>query len=138
MNLLLIQADSGGDQPPYPFAVFSITSPKIAIGSQAAKQQNEQFEIAVSLTFKDDDLVENLNRAKRAESFFRSDTGRFFMWENGEIVVVATEGFGSRGDFLGIDYEQNVGFDLRLRVSDPFADDGEGQIEQIEFTRNEN
>lgn len=115
----LIEANSAGEQPPYPFCTFTITSPKIDIERD---QDNALFEIAVSLTWHGTSSLGVLNLSKKSESYFKSSDGRKTFEDNG-IVVVSTTSVSGRDNFISIDYERMAGFDVRLRVRDTFTDD---------------
>lgn len=123
-----IEANSTGDQPPYPFATFTITSPKITIQQD---DNNAPFELTVSLTWHDTSSLSVLNLAKKCESFFKSAEGRAIFDEK-NIVIVDVMDFDRRDNFISIEYERSAGFDILMRVHDPHVDDVEA-IEQIEF-----
>jgi hypothetical protein len=128
LGITLIQADSAGDQPAYPFATYTITTPKLIVGNQVQPQPAEQFEMVVSLTFKSQSAIQALNLAERAQQYLRSNAGRSFLLENGGLVLVSIQGFTNRDNFITIDYERNVGFDIQLRAVDPFVE----ELPQIE------
>ena len=117
-----LEANSTGDQPPYPFATFTITSPRIQI--QEDDNSNAQFEAVVSLTWHDTSSLSVLNLAKRCESFIKSTSGRAIFAEKGVVIVGATD-FDRRDNFISIEYERTAGFDISLRVMDPHKDDVE-------------
>lgn len=114
-----IEANGTGEQPAYPFATFTITSPKITIQHD---DDNAPFELAVSLTWHDESSMSVLNLAKKCESFFKSSTGRSVFAEKG-VVIVDVMGFDRRDNFISIEYERMAGFDISMRVMDPYADD---------------
>ncbi|MFT8928527.1 MAG: hypothetical protein ABF969_04240 [Sporolactobacillus sp.] len=123
LGITLIQADSAGDQPSYPFATYTITTPKVIIGNQSGPQQAEQFEMVVSLTFKSQSAIQALNLAEQAQQYLRSNAGRSFLLDNGGLVLVSAQGFTNRDNFITIDYERNVGFDIQLRAQNPFVEE---------------
>lgn len=125
-NLPCIEANGTGEQPAYPFATFTITSPKITIQHD---DDNAPFELTVSLTWHDESSMSVLNLAKKCESFFKSTAGRAVFNEKG-VVIVDVMGFDRRDNFISIEYERMAGFDISMRVVDPFADEI-GNIEQI-------
>lgn len=118
---LLIESNSAGEQPPYPFCSYTITSPKIDVEREI---ENAQFEIVVSLTWHGTSSVGVLNLAKTTESYFKSTKGRDELGTKGIVVVDVTLD-GSRDDFLSIDYERKAGLDVHLRVRETFIDDTE-------------
>lgn len=122
-----IEANGTGEQPAYPFATFTITSPKITIQHD---DDNAPFELTVSLTWHDESSLSVLNLAKKCESFFKSTKGRTLFAEK-DIVIVDVLGFDRRDNFISIEYERMAGFDIFMRVIDPHADDIEN-IEQIQ------
>lgn len=128
LGITLIQADSAGDQPAYPFATYTITTPKLIVGNQVQPQQAEQFEMVVSLTFKSQSAIQALNLAEQVQQYFRSNAGRSFLLDTGGMVLVSVQGFTNRDNFITIDYERNVGFDIQLRARNPFVE----ELPQIE------
>ncbi|EAH2852790.1 hypothetical protein GXD45_13155 [Listeria monocytogenes] len=133
-GLQLIESASGGEQPEYPFCQYTITSPYIAISPDVV--EGEQFEIVISLTWRGLSGHQVLNLANTTNKYFRSQEGRFFMQENGGIVVVSVQNSGLRDTFISIEYERSAGIDLRLRVTDSYSSEIQ-EIENISFT-NEN
>lgn len=127
-NYPCVEANSTGDQPSYPFATFTITSPKITIQHD---DDNAPFELTVSLTWHDTSSLSVLNLAKKCESFFKSSAGRAVFAEKGVVIVDVTD-FDRRDNFLSIEYERSAGFDVLMRVQDPYADEIEG-IENIQI-----
>ncbi|HAM2187601.1 TPA: hypothetical protein H9347_002795 [Listeria monocytogenes] len=133
-GLQLIESASGGEQPEYPFCQYTITSPYIAISPDVV--EGEQFEIVISLTWRGLSGHQVLNLANTTNKYFRSQEGRFFMQENGGIIVVSVQNSGLRDTFISIEYERSAGIDLRLRVADSYSSEVQ-EIENISFT-NEN
>ncbi|EKT8900530.1 hypothetical protein CJ756_002942 [Listeria monocytogenes] len=133
-GLQLIESSSGGEQPEYPFCQYTITSPYIAISPDIV--EGEQFEIVISLTWRALSGHQALNLANATNKYFRSQKGRFFMQENGGIVVVSVQNSGLRDTFISIEYERSAGIDLRLRVVDSYSSEIQ-EIDNISFT-NEN
>lgn len=127
-NYPCIEANSTGDQPPYPFATFSITSPKITIQHD---NDNAPFELTVSLTWHDTSSLSVLNLAKKCESYFKSSVGRALFAEK-EVVIVDVTDFDRRDNFISIEYERSAGFDVLMRVQDPYSD-AVTPIDQIEI-----
>lgn len=119
-NCVLIESNSVGDQPQYPFATYTITSPYIAITRDIT--DNECFEVVVSLTFHGDSGLDVLNLASRTNKWFRSFKGQCFLEGNG-IIVVSVGATGSRDTFFTVDYERVAGLDIKLRVQDDYVDE---------------
>ncbi|EAE2750759.1 hypothetical protein A0I81_10295 [Listeria monocytogenes] len=133
-GLQLIESASVGEQPAYPFCQYTITSPYIAITQDVV--EGEQFEVVISLTWRALSGHQVLNLGNITNKYFRSQKGRFFMQENGGIVVVSVQNSGLRDTFISIEYERSAGIDLRLRVTDSYSSEIQ-EIENISFT-NEN
>lgn len=114
-----IEANSTGEQPPYPFSTFTITSPKITIQHD---DNNAPFELTVSLTWHDTSSLSVLNLAKKCESFFKSTVGRTMFAEK-NVVIVDVMDFDRRDNFISIEYERSAGFDILMRVQDPHVDE---------------
>ncbi|USK71761.1 phage neck terminator protein [Peribacillus asahii] len=121
-----IEANSSGDQPEYPFATFTITSPEIAYERD---NNNAQFEVVVSLTWHDESSLSVLNLSKKCRSYFKSTEGRAIFAEK-NVVIVDTSDANKRDNFISIEYERAAGFDITMRVLDPYVDDVDS-IEQI-------
>ena len=118
-GVVCIEGNSSAQQPPYPFATFTITSPRIV---NQHDTEGSQFEVVVSLTYHDSSSISVLNLAKRCESFFGSHSGRTIFSEK-NIVVVDIDNFDKRDNFISIDFERTAGFDVTLRVAETFVDD---------------
>lgn len=114
----LIQANSPGKPPNYPFCTFTITSPKIEIERDF---EGAYFEIVVSLTWHSDDVIGVLNLSKKSESYLKSTSGRKTLSDNG-ISLLSISGYSSRDNFISIDYERMAGFDAKLLVRDTNVD----------------
>ncbi|NMH83271.1 phage neck terminator protein [Heyndrickxia coagulans] len=123
----LIQANSPGDQPDYPFCTFTITSPSIQIERY---YEGALFEMVVSLTWHGTSQIGVLNLAKKSESYLRSDSGRKTLADNGIALVDITD-ISERDNFISIDYERTVGFDVQLLAKDTFTDDTVDTIESF-------
>lgn len=124
----LIEGNSSGEQPPYPFCTFAFISPKIDIERD---YEGLLFELVVSLTWHHTSQIGVLNLSKKSESYLKSTAGRKTLDDNG-IVLVTTTTTGPRDNFLSIDYERMAGFDIRLRVQDSVQDNSD-PIESIKL-----
>lgn len=118
-GVVCIEGNSSAQQPAYPFATFTITSPRVV---NQHDTEGSQFEVVVSLTYHDSSSISVLNLAKRCESFFGSHTGRTIFSEK-NVVVVDIDNFDKRDNFISIDFERTAGFDVTLRVAETFVDD---------------
>lgn len=118
-GVVCIEGNSSAQQPTYPFATFTITSPRVVNQHDA---EGSQFEVVVSLTYHDSSSISVLNLAKRCESFFGSHTGSTTFLEK-NVVVVDIDNFDKRDNFISIDFERTAGFDVTLRVAETFVDD---------------
>lgn len=126
----LIENNSNGEQPDFPFITYAIISPFIPVHFD--DRGEELFECVLSLTIHDDSALDALNiAAKYRKSFLTEDGITFF--KNNSIVVVSARPSSSRDNFISIDYERLAGFDLRLRLRDNFVDESGDVIEKIEF-----
>lgn len=130
----LIERSSIGDMPDYPFCTYQITSPYIPITSDVV--DNEQFELVVSFTWHGQSALDMLDLAMKTNKYFRSAEGTETLKEK-NIVVSQVSNYGSRDNFITIDYERSSGLDVRFRVSDNYADAYSGTIGNITF-ENEN
>lgn len=123
----LIESSTAGQQPDYPFAQYTITSPYKRITWDIV--DGEIFEIVLSLTWRGLSGHEVLSLANKTNKYFRSQEGRIFMQENG-VTVVDVLNSGLRDTFISIEYERMAGLDLRLRVRDSFVQEVQ-EIEEI-------
>lgn len=118
----LIESNSNGEQPDYPFCTYSIINPFLRITTDVV--QNETFEAVISLTWHDDSAINVLNLANRTNKWFRSFIGRDFLFQK-NIIVVDVKMDGQRDDLISIEYERKAGLDIRLRLNDSFIDEVE-------------
>lgn len=118
----LIESNSNGEQPNYPFCTYSIINPFLGITSDVV--QNKAFEAVISLTWYDDSAINVLNLANRTNKWFRSFQGRDFLFQK-NIIVVDVKMDGQRDDLISIEYERKAGLDIRLRLNDSFIDEVE-------------
>jgi hypothetical protein len=124
----LIEGNSSGDQPEYPFCTFTFTSPMIEI---ERNYDGRLFEIVLSLTWHDTSSIGVLNLSKKLETYLKSTLGRQTLEDNG-IVLVDTSNSNARDNLISIDYERTAGFDIQLRVRDSFVDNADF-IESIQI-----
>lgn len=129
IGFTMIEEDSEGDSPAYPFANFNIISPDIPLGNK--KDINVLFEAVVSITFHSRSKLGVLNCSKKLSTVFKTSKVRESLREKG-IVVVSVEASRPRDNFISIAYERMAGFDLRLRLVDAFQDQPD-VIEKINF-----
>lgn len=126
----MVEDDSEGDLPPYPFATYTFTSPYIPIGNQL--EFNEEFEAVISVTFHDRSKLNVLNLSRKLATYFKTSEVRENLRSKG-IIVVTIEDISARDNFISIAYERMAGFDLRIRLFDMF-EDNPITIDQINFT----
>lgn len=103
-------------RPDYPFATYTVTSPYLnAKTFKSGGHQVEDVEIVVSYTWLSKNSFEALSLAQRMATMVKATNTRQKLQDAG-IAVVRVDGFGNRDNFLTVEYERQVGFDLRLRV----------------------
>lgn len=103
-------------RPDYPFATYTVTSPYLnAKTFKRDGHQVEDVEIVVSYTWLSKNSFEALSLAQRMATMVKATKTRQALQDAG-IAVVRVDGFGNRDNFLTVEYERQVGFDLRLRV----------------------
>lgn len=127
----LIESNSAGKQPPFPFCTYTITSPYISITQDVLEE--EEFEMVVSFTWHGESGLDMLNLAAQTNKYLRSAACSEYLTKH-QIVVVQVSNSGKRDNFLTVDYERMAGFDVRFRVKDTYADGTKDTIEQINFT----
>ncbi|MBC9789538.1 hypothetical protein GLO25_14125 [Carnobacterium maltaromaticum] len=128
-NLKMIESNSSGPQPDYPFWTYTIISPYLSITSDIVT--GEQFEVVISLTCHAMSSLEVLNQAMNLNKDFRSFEILNYLKQTG-ITLVELSNTTKRDNFISIDYERLSGFDMRLRVRDSYVDDVE-MIDNIEL-----
>lgn len=115
----VIQAETSGKQPPYPFisikdiSTFNIAQPAILNDgdNQTIKQD---IEIVFSLTAHADKIEDSKDLCMKARAYFLGK-GAIELSDAG-IAIVDVLPATNRDVFLTIDYERRYGFDVRLRT----------------------
>lgn len=112
----MVEQASTEKQPKYPFATYTIINPYLnAKTFKSGGDQTEEVEIVISYTWLSEDSFEALSLAQKMATMLKGTSTRQALRDKG-IVVVRIDGFGSRDNFITIEVERRVGFDLRLRV----------------------
>lgn len=115
-NIQFVEQADPAEQPGYPFATYTITSPYLnAKIYRSSDFQAEDVEVVISYTFLSTDSFETINLAQRMASLIQSTYARQKLYDVG-IAIVKIEGFGSRDNFISIQTERQTGFDLRVRI----------------------
>lgn len=131
-GLILIESNSGGDQPDYPFLTYTITSPYLPVTTDIT--DDEQFEMVVSFTYHSRSSLDALNATGSINKFFRSMSTRVDLAKR-NIVIVSVSNAGSRDNLISVEYERVAGFDVRFRVKDTYSDtEGIDTINNVEIT----
>lgn len=134
-NKPLIESNSSGDQPDFPFCTYTIISPYLPITQDIV--ENELFEVVVSFIWHDTSGLDVLNMATKTNKHFRSFECSEALAEQG-IAVVKTTNSGQRDNFISFDYERLAGFDVRFRVRDKYVEEGKGTITDVNITNDIN
>jgi len=112
----IVEQASTQKQPPYPYGTYTVTSPYLNPKTyRSGDTLIEEVEIVVSYTWLSVDSFECLNFAQRSSTLLKSIAIKQRLTDGG-ITVVRIDGFGSRDNFMSIEVERRVGFDVRLRV----------------------
>ncbi|GGA31091.1 phage neck terminator protein [Psychrobacillus lasiicapitis] len=118
----VIQAETTGKQPPYPFVTIKQTTQAIGIGFSAVftgdgtQTIHQDYEMVLSLTVHSESIEETTNLANKARNYFLGK-GTIEL-SDAYIAIVDVLPATNRDVFLNIEYERRVGFDVRLRVRD--------------------
>lgn len=118
----VIQAETTGQQPPYPFIAIKQTSPAIGVGQPALFTGNgtqtieQDYEMVLSLTAYSDAIESATDLANKARNYFLGK-GTVEL-SDAYIAIVDVLPATNRDVFLTIEYERRIGFDIRLRVRD--------------------
>lgn len=115
----VIQAETSGKQPPYPFlsikdmSVFDIGQPAIANNgdNQTIKQD---VEMVLSLTVHAKTIEESKDLCMKARAYFLGKGA--IELSDSNIAIADVLPAVNRDVFLTIDYERRYGFDVRLRI----------------------
>ena len=115
----VIQAETNGKQPPYPFisikdtSTFNVGQPAITnnVETQTIKQD---IEMVLSLTVHAKTIEESKDLCMKAQGYFLGK-GAIELSDAG-IAIVDVLPATNRDVFLTIDYERRYGFDVRLRI----------------------
>lgn len=121
-ELTMIEAGGVGQQPKPPFVIFDVISPHINIYDDHDVNERELFEAVVSFTLFSYTKLQALNLAENLRKLMYSDNSRSLLRKQ-EVIIVEVMPTNIRS----IQNEDNdkfmVGFDMRLRLRDPFEDD---------------
>ncbi|AFC32138.1 hypothetical protein PM3016_5438 [Paenibacillus mucilaginosus 3016] len=134
----VIRADDEGDVPPYPYVVYSLTSPYIDIFGKDIEQvvgenleRVRTVELVASFTVYSEDIDEAEELCMRILDHFNRED-REVLAEQG-LVVVRISDVQNRSVALVEHYERRYGADVRFRALDWHVGPGEF-IEQAEIT----
>lgn len=112
----IVEQASPEDQPDYPFGTYTITSPYLNVKRfRSSGVMVEEVEMVVSYTWLSQNSFESLRLSQKAATLL-NETKTHQTLRDAGIVVVKTEGLGSRDNWLSIEVERRNGFDVRLRV----------------------
>lgn len=115
-NVVGVEQANTDKQPPYPFYTYTVTSPYLNVKRfKMGDSMTEECEVVISYTFSSEDSFQSLNLAQTAATHLKMDAIRMRLRDQG-IVVVRIEKVMSRDDFISIQVERKVGFDIRIRV----------------------
>ncbi|MCM3598708.1 hypothetical protein M4D55_23395 [Metabacillus idriensis] len=115
-NRPVVVQGSTDDQPNYPFASYTITSPNIVVSrARRADSMTEDVETVISLTWHSESNVEAMSLSQRTEALFKRSDVIQRLSDLG-IAIVRTLGNGTRDTFISIETERRYGFDLRVRT----------------------
>ena len=127
---MLIERNSSGKKPPYPFCTYTFTSPYVAITSGIV--EHEVFECTISLTWHGESGLEVLDLAYKTNKWLRSFAGRSFLSTH-QIAVVSVEGTEQQSNLISTRHERLAGLNIKLRVKDDYIDDDVEFIKTVEI-----
>lgn len=137
IGLPVIRGDQTAQTPPYPYAVYNVTT--IAGANNGTYQQHEDgidrlmVRSIWSFTFLSDNYDESVMYASKAREWF-THTGRLWLSEHG-IVVQSVTDITNRDNILTVEYERKNGFDVVFYVYDEAENlsNSAGSIEGVNF-----
>lgn len=130
-RLIMIEAGGVGQQPNPPFVIFDVISPHINIYDDHDINEHEIFEAVVSFTLFSYTKLQALNLAENLRKLMYSDTAREDLRKQ-EIIIVEVMPTNIRSIQSKDNDKFMVGFDMRLRLRDPYGDDIP-EMDSIEF-----
>ena len=133
LNLIMIELNGNGKPPEPPFVAFDIISPKIPLGFL---EDNRAFEAIVSFTIYSKKKLEAMQLCNDLRSIIGDTDSRDIFSEN-EIVMVERMPIQPRYVQESTDYAYMFGFDMRLRLWEPYQDHV-GIIENIDYKEENN
>jgi len=119
MDMDMVLEDGMGDQPPYPFYSFTMTSPHINVTRDVVS--DEVFELVLSITCHDKNCTSTLSLAESLRKLLRTDAVRQTLQTN-NIAIIGIDTTTNRDIPLIDIYEYRAGFDVHLRVQDSFME----------------
>lgn len=116
LDIKIIRSNQNAPAPPYPYGSFTITMPKRenkgTFGEYDDGFARKPFLQTVSLTFLSDNYSEAVVLAEKAH-LWADYNGTTYLNDNGVIVQSITS-VNDRSNFLTVEYEQRLGFDVVL------------------------
>ena len=116
LGIKIIRSNQNAPPPSYPYGSFTITMPKRenkgTYGIYDDGFARKPYLQTISLSFLSDDYNEAVELAEKAY-LWADYTGTTYLNDNGVIVQLVTS-VNDRSNFLTVEYEQRLGFDVIL------------------------
>lgn len=131
-GLTMIELGGAGKMPEAPFVTFDIISPRIDIYEHYDVTERVPFEAVISFTHFALKKLEALNLAENLRNLFSTDAV-LTQLRHADIVIAEVMPTNIRSIQDATADKFMVGFDMRLRLRDPFVDEQMPQIEDVNF-----
>ena len=130
-GLTMIELGGSGQIPAAPFVVFDIISPRIDIYEHYDVTERVPFEAVVSFTHYALKKLEALNLSENLRNQFVTDAS-LTQLRQADIVIAEVMPTNIRSIQNSTADKFMVGFDMRLRLRDPFVDEQMPQIDSVD------
>lgn len=120
-GMALVESNTNGPQPAYPFFSWEIANPHKDIGF-TDNVDNEEFEMEVEFTVHSTNHLDALNIAGELNKLFKTNE-LYMLGTQNQFYVIDLSDIESADNIISIQVERRVGFTVNLRVQDSFADE---------------
>lgn len=131
-GLTMIELGGAGEMPPAPFVTFDIISPHIDIYAHYDVNESVPFEAVVSFTHYALDKLKALSLAENLRMQFTTDLVRTQLQKE-DIIIAELMPTSVRAIQDATADKFMVGFDVRLRLVEPFIDEAAPTIEDVKL-----
>lgn len=128
LDIELVPDASNGTIPEYPFVTYAFVDNRVDVGY--SKELQPQFDIILQFTTHSNKLLESLQTASKLSMWFKDDEVQYQLSEEGiEIMHIYDQTV--LNNFMAIDTDRRVNFEVRFRVNNVEGIENNPSIEKI-------